>query len=172
VSDVVNDDTTVLDGDTSNDKDDDNNNNDDNNGGDDAVFFCASRMAAWEDRRFHEHFGVPFAIMRIMVWDMLVEGGLLPKKGEPNHLFWTLYFLKCHPKEGPGCAFVRGSRGAIDPKTMRKWVWLFLECICELADEVVSLFAPSCLRQIYSNALLSSSLLYRSISTAVSSTTS
>jgi hypothetical protein len=74
-----------------------------------------------------------------MVWDMLVEGGLLPKNGEPKHLLWTLYFLKCYPKEGPGCAAIGGSRGAIDPKTMCKWVWLFIERICELADEVVSL---------------------------------
>jgi hypothetical protein len=35
-----------------------------------------------------------------MVCDMLVEGGLHPKNGEPKHLLWTLYFLKCHPKEG------------------------------------------------------------------------
>ena len=76
-----------------------------------------------------------------MVWDMLVEGGLLPKNGKPKHLLWTLYFLKCYPKEGPGCTAVGASKGAIDPKTMRKWVWLFLERICELADEVVSFFS-------------------------------
>jgi hypothetical protein len=70
-----------------------------------------------------------------------VEGGLLPKKGEPKHLFWTLYLLKFYPKEGPGCAAVGASKGAIDPKTMRKWVWLFLERINELADHVVSLFS-------------------------------
>ncbi len=57
---------------------------------------------------------------------------------EPKHLLWTLYFLKVYPREGPGCAAVGGSRGAVDPKTMRKWVWLFLERIAELADEVVS----------------------------------
>jgi hypothetical protein len=28
--------------------------------------------------------------------------------------------------------------GAIDPKAMQKWVWLFLECIAKLADDVVS----------------------------------
>ena len=95
--------------------------------------------AAREDRRFREHFGVPFAIVR-MVWDMLMEGSLLPEKGKPKHLLWMLNFLKCYPKESPGCAAVRWSRGAIDPKTMRKWVWLFLERINNLADEVVSVF--------------------------------
>ena len=79
-----------------------------------------------------------------MVWDMMEEVHLLPEKCEPKHLLWTLYFLKCYPKEGPGCAAVGGSKGAIDPKTMRKWVWLLLERIGELADEVVSLGFPSC----------------------------
>ena len=92
--------------------------------------------AAREDRRFCEHFGAPFTIIR-MVWDMLV---LLPEKSEPKHLLWTLYFLKCYPKEGPGCAAVGGSKGAINPKTTRKCVWLFIERINELADKVVRLF--------------------------------
>jgi hypothetical protein len=168
---VINDDTTVVDNDTSND--DNNNDTSDNNGGDDTVFFCAARdimnrvgrmvgTAAREDCRFREHFGAPFAIVQ-MVWDMLVEGGLLPKKGEPKHLLWALYFLKCYPKEGPGCATVGASKGAIDPKTMRKWVWLFLERINELADHVVSLFFSSCLRQTFSHPLLSSSSLSREI---------
>ena len=109
VSDAVDDDTTVVDDDTSDDDDDDDTSDDE--GGDDAVFFRAARdimnrvgrkvgTAAREDRCFREHFGAPFAIVR-MVWDMLVEGGLLPKKGEPKHLLWALYFLKCYPKEGP-----------------------------------------------------------------------
>jgi hypothetical protein len=76
-----------------------------------------------------------------MVWDMLEEGRLLPEKGKPKHLLWALYFLKCYPKEGLGCTFVGGSKGAINPKTMRKWVWLFFERICKLADHGVSLFS-------------------------------
>jgi hypothetical protein len=135
VSGVVEDDTTVVNDDTSDDDNSDDTSDDDDDGGDDTVFFRAARdimnrvgrkigTAARENRRFREHFGAPFAIVR-MVWDMLVlEGGLLPKNGKPKHLLWTLYFLKCYPKEGPGCAAVGGSRGAIDPKTMRKWVWL------------------------------------------------
>ena len=169
VSDVVDDDdTTVVDDDTNN-----NNSSDDGDGGsDDAVFSCAARdimnrvgrkvgTSAREDRRFREHFGAPFAIVR-MVWDMLVEGGLLPEKGKPKHLLWMLYLMKCYPKESPGCAVVGVSRGAIDPKTMRKWVWLFLERINDLADEVVSVFLSSCRRENYSHhPLLSSSSLSR-----------
>ena len=167
VSDVVDDDTTVV--------DDDDESNDDNDGNDnegetlDDAFFCAARdimnrasrkvgSAAKGARRFREHFGAPFTIVQ-MVWDMLVEGGLLPKKGKPKHLLWMLYFLKCYPKESPGCAVVGGLRGAIDPETMRKWVWLFLECINNLADEVVSVFLTSCRCISYSHHLLSSSSL-------------
>jgi len=57
-----------------------------------------------------------------MVWDMLVESHLLPKKSNPKHLLWMLYFLKVYPREAPGCSAVGGSKGAVDPKTMRKWV--------------------------------------------------
>ena len=99
VSDAVDDDTTVVDDNMSDDDDDDTSEDD---WGDDAVFFRAAwdimnrvgqkvGTAAREDRRFCEHFGVPFAIVQ-MVWDMLVEGGLLPNKGEPKHLLWTLFF--------------------------------------------------------------------------------
>jgi hypothetical protein len=151
VSDVVDDDnTTIVDDNTS---DDYGETSDDDNETVDPVFFCDARdimnrlrgkvgMAAREDRRFREHFGASFAIVQ-MVWDMLEEEGLLPEKDEPKHLLWALYFLKCYPKEGPSCTIVGGSKGAIDPKTMHKWVWLFLERICELADHVVSLFFTS-----------------------------
>jgi hypothetical protein len=80
--------------------------------------------AAMEDRRFRSFFGARFEIF-CMVWDMLGEGGLRPEKSEPKHLLWTLYFLKVYQREGPGCAAVGGMRGAVNPKTMRKWVWLF-----------------------------------------------
>ena len=76
---------------------------------------------------------------------MLGEGGLCPEKIKPKHLLWKLYFLKVYPREGPGCAAVGGSRGAVDPKTMHKWVWLFLERIAELADEVVRSLLYRCL---------------------------
>jgi len=172
-SDVVDDDTTVVDDDDESDDESDDDDNDDDEEGEtlDDAFHCAARdimnrasrkvgSAAREDRRFREHFGAPFAIVR-MVWDMLVEGGLLPEKGKPKHLLWMLYFLKCYPKESPGCAAVGGSRGAIDPNMMRKWVWLFLERINDLADEVVSVVLTSCHHKNYSHHLLSSTSLSR-----------
>jgi hypothetical protein len=69
---------------------------------------------------------------------MLGEGSLHPKKSKLKHLLWALYFMKVSPREGPGCSAVGGSKGSINPKTMRKWVWLFLELIGKLADNVGS----------------------------------
>ncbi len=97
-----------------------------------------------EDRRFRSFFGAWFEIVH-MVWDMLGEGGLRPEKSEPKHLLWTLYFLKVYLREGPGCAAVGGSRGAVDPNMMHKWLCLFLERITELADKVVSSLLYHCL---------------------------
>jgi hypothetical protein len=92
-----------------------------------------------EDRRFRGLFGARIKII-LKVWMMFLEDGLHPKKSKPKHLLWTLYFLRVYPREAPSCSAVGGSKGAIDPKTLRKWVWLFIERIAELADKVVSIF--------------------------------
>jgi hypothetical protein len=92
-----------------------------------------------EDRRFHSLFGVRIEIV-LKVWLMLWEDGLRPKKSKPKHLLWTLYFLKVYPREAHGCSDVGKSKGTIVPKTLQKWVWLFIERIAELADEVVCIF--------------------------------
>jgi len=112
------------------------------------VFFRAARdiqnrtsrnvgTAEMEDRRFRELFGARVEIV-VLLWEMMEEDNLLPEKSKPKHLLWSLYFLKVYPREGAGCAAVGGSGGAIDPKTLRKWVWLFVERIAELADDAVS----------------------------------
>jgi hypothetical protein len=146
------------DDDTSDDEDKDEGSGDNGSDGEeteDAAFHRAAReimnraarrvgTAAMKDRRFRSFFGAQFEIVR-MVRDMLGEGGLRPKKSESKHLLWKLYFLKVYPREGPGCAAVGGSRGAVDPKTMRKCVWLFFERIAELADEVVRSSLYRCL---------------------------
>jgi hypothetical protein len=92
-----------------------------------------------EDRRFRELFGASIGVV-LHVWHAMEEGGLLPNKSKPKHLLWTLYFLKVYPREAPGCSAVGGGGGDINPKTLRKWVWLFIERIAELADDVVSNF--------------------------------
>jgi len=141
------DDDLVVSGDDDND-DGDGTSDDDAGTSDEDVFFRAARdiqnrtsrnagTAAMEDRRFRELFGTSIGIV-LQVWHMMDDGGLLPEKTEPKHLLWTLYFMKVYPREAPACSAVGGSGGAVDPKTLRKWVWLFMERIAELADDVVS----------------------------------
>ena len=145
----------------------------------DAVLFRAAReiqnrssrrvgTASMEEQHFREFFGTN-SFVAGLVWDMLGEKGLCPEKSKPKHLLWTLYFLKVYPKQSPGCSTVGASGGAVDPKTMRKWVWQFIACIAELADDVVSFFMIFIINQIYSHpahAAAIFSLHARSISRA------
>jgi len=125
---------------------------DEDEGTEDAIFRAAREIQnrtsrsvgsdGMEDRRFRDFFGADIAIVT-MVWDMLGEGGLRPEKSKPKHLLWALFFLKVYLKQSPGCSAVGGGGGAVDPKTMKKWVWRFIESIAELADHVVSRFVVS-----------------------------
>lgn len=90
-----------------------------------------------ERRCFREFFGTSISIA-CLVWHLLLEHNRLPENGEIKHLLWTLFFLKVYPKQGPACSVVGASKGAINPKTFRKWVWKFCEAIAELHVEVVS----------------------------------
>ena len=92
-----------------------------------------------EARHFREFFGTPVEAVEI-VWDLLLRDSLLPEKGRPKHLLWALHFMKAYPKQGPACATVGASSGAVDAKTFRKWVWAFIKAIVELEEVVVSLF--------------------------------
>ena len=49
--------------------------------------------------------------------------------------------MKVYANESPMCSVLGGTRGAIDPKTMRKWVWKFIQKIAELRPVVVSAVA-------------------------------
>jgi hypothetical protein len=95
-----------------------------------------------EARHFREFFGTPVDAVEI-VWDLLVRESLLPEKGRPKHLLWALHFMKAYPKQGPACATVGASAGAVDAKTFRKWVWAFIRAIAELEEVVVSKFICS-----------------------------
>ena len=90
-----------------------------------------------EKRRFKEFFGASLEVVEIL-WEMLYERDFLPDNSQPKHLLWTCYFLKVYPKQETGCSAVGGISGAISPKTMKHWVWDFIERIGELVDDVVS----------------------------------
>jgi hypothetical protein len=138
--------TTIVEDDCSHDDGDDD--KDDHGGAPD--FEAAARniqnraskpvgAASSEKRHFREFFGTSLLVVDKLWW-LLVENDLLPEKSRPKHLLWTLYFLKVYPKQSPGCSVVGASSGAVDPKTFKKWVWMFIENIQELVDEVVSIY--------------------------------
>jgi hypothetical protein len=81
-------------------------------------FPCSADMdaAQTEVRAFRKTFGTSLLIVE-KVWCLLVQEGILPRKGLPKHLLWALHFLKVYPLQGLGCATVGESEGAIDPKT-------------------------------------------------------
>ena len=58
----------------------------------------------------------------------------------PKHLFWSLFFLKQYCVES---VMVRVFHH-VDPKTLRKWIWIFVPAIADLKPRVVSnLFAST-----------------------------
>ena len=65
---------------------------------------------------------------------MLVDNDVLPDGGSLHHFIWCLMFLKNYRKEKTMCSLL----GGIDPKTFRKWIWIFKDAICELEYDVVS----------------------------------
>lgn len=75
-------------------------------------------------------FGVSVHMM-LFLWDKLERNKLIPDKAEPKHLFWAMAFLKLYAAEPSLASMFR-----VDEKTLRKWVWLFVDSIAAL--EVVS----------------------------------
>jgi hypothetical protein len=98
-----------------------------------------------EVRLFHEFFGMSVRVVELL-WKLIVQGNHLPDNGCPKHLMWCLHFLKVYPKQGPGCAAVGGSeRGAVNPRTHRKWVWKFIKAVAKLVNIVARIFAYFCI---------------------------
>lgn len=90
-----------------------------------------------DDRRFREFFGAGVVVV-MALWNLLVESELLPDDGQINHLLWTLFFFKVYPKQNVACSAAGGTRGAIDPKTFRKYIWPMVSAIADLEQVVVS----------------------------------
>ena len=88
-------------------------------------------------REFREFFGTN-AVVACQLWKLLLEKGLLPANATIAHQMWTLHFLRAYPKQGPLCATAGGSSGALDPKTLREYMWPFVRGIAGLESEVVS----------------------------------
>jgi hypothetical protein len=73
-----------------------------------------------------------------ILWELVIRDKLQPRGGRPEHLLWMLLFMKVYPKQGLGCLVVGASANTVDPKTLRKWVWGFIEAIAELVDVEMS----------------------------------
>jgi len=94
-------------------------------------------LASTEERAFCEFFGTT-AVVVANLWRIVSEQDIIP--GETiQHLLWALHFMRAYPKEGAACATVGGLGGAIDPKTLRKYIWPFIYTIADLSSVVVSL---------------------------------
>jgi hypothetical protein len=91
-----------------------------------------------ESRRFHEYFGTSVYVA-IIAWGLMSEHYLLPEDGGIVHMLWAMHFLCCYPKQEECCAAAgTQEKGAVDPKTWRKYIWPFIYALAKLEHVVVS----------------------------------
>ncbi len=99
--------------------------------------------ASTEDRAFRDFFGTT-AIVASTLWRFLAANDKIPAKSGIKHLLWMLYFPRAYPKQGHTCSMVGGSAGAVDLKTLRKYIWPLIYAISDMEPDVVSVFFSSC----------------------------
>lgn len=75
-------------------------------------------------RRYKSMFGVTPCICHI-IWKLIQPK--LPNGSSPIHLLWALYFLKNYNTEEVNRAVFRA-----DEKTIRKWIWVFIDHISRM----------------------------------------
>lgn len=75
-------------------------------------------------RRFKSFFGVSSLVCSIS-WKMLES--TLPLEATPNHLLWSLCFLKQYTSE-----HTRHVLFQADEKTIRKWTWIFVDALANM----------------------------------------
>jgi len=110
--------------------------------------------AGTEDRHFRGFFGAsPFVVAKL--WLLMAHLDLIPTEGNIKHLLWTLHFLKVYPRQANVCSTVGGSTGAIDPKTLRKYMWPFIRAITDLEPALVSINSLTAMARICATFCLS-----------------
>ena len=86
------------------------------------------------DRRFKAAFGTSSMVIAI-IWQATKEK---VAQNHPSvcdvHVLWAFHFMKCYSTEVAHVAALRAG----DEKTFQKWVWIFLQEISYLQEEVVS----------------------------------
>ena len=92
----------------------------------------AQRNTQTNLRHFKSLFGVHWMVCETL-WNLLDDHGRYRETRKPEHLLWTLLFLKCYSSEQVHCTLVRTTA-----KTYRKWVWRVVEEISGLNTILVS----------------------------------
>ena len=97
------------------------------------------KNVGYSGRRFRSWFGTDPLIVHL-IWKILYESCWLFKaySVKPIHLLWSLHFLKNYETESENASIY----GCVDEKTVRKWVWFYVQGISELASKVVSNLKP------------------------------
>ena len=87
-----------------------------------------------EDSRFRGSFGVS-ADVAAKAWGMMEELNLLPNNPQLCHYLWALAFMCIYPKNDMALSRLLGNK---DPKTIRKYIWEYIDSLFELNLFVVS----------------------------------
>ena len=87
--------------------------------------------------RFLDSFGCNI-LVAMNVWSLLDEYSLLPDCVKIPQYLWGLWYMRNYPKQSVACEKMGGCRGALDPKTLRKYVWIVITAIASLESVVVS----------------------------------
>lgn len=88
-----------------------------------------------DDETSRGFFGAPISVITIL-WNRIypsLEGDSKAAGANPKHLLWALVFLKVYSTTLVHCRIV----GWPDPKTYRKWSWLFVRRIANLKDDII-----------------------------------
>ena len=67
------------------------------------------------------------------LWNRLQPVQNIHRHALPKYLLWAMVFLKKYSDEKTHCKIV----GIKDPKTFRRWSWLFVEAIASLEQQVI-----------------------------------
>ena len=89
-----------------------------------------------EDMRFRAYFGCSPEVALIS-WNMMDAHGLTPDGGQLVHMLWALYFLMVYPGATVAGGTLGGEGKAVDPTTLRKYIWPFIKALAGLEMHLV-----------------------------------
>ena len=87
-----------------------------------------------EDICFRGIFGASAEVVA-RAWHMMMEHDLLPPEPVCQHYLWALAFMCTYPKNDKALSRLLGNA---DPKTIRKYIWMYIDSLFDLNFHVVS----------------------------------